>query len=154
MSFLADRYQQLKEKLSIQELFSAFTISDYFIDKSMIFARNNLKPEEFNLYARLFPIISNQLPRPDLLVYLFLDIHRLMENIRRRGRIYESGIQLSYLEKIQSGYMNHFRSLQDVMRILVIDTNNVDFLENDRQYKEFLDIISLDYDAGIHRIFM
>jgi deoxyguanosine kinase len=41
MSFLADRYQQLKEKLSMQELFTTFTISDYFIDKSLIFAKNN-----------------------------------------------------------------------------------------------------------------
>ena len=79
MSFLADRYQQLKDKLAMQELFSSFTISDYFIDKSLIFARNNLKTDEFNLYSRLFHIISAFLPRPDLLVYLYLDMPRLQE---------------------------------------------------------------------------
>jgi len=153
MSFLADRYQQLKDKLSNQELFSSFTISDYFIDKSLIFARNNLQADEFNLYSRLFQIISTFLPRPDLLVYLYLDLPGLIENITKRGRDYEQQIQPDYLEKIQAGYMNHFRSLSG-MRILIIDTNNVDFMMNEKDYQAVLEIIQADYDKGIHRIFL
>jgi deoxyguanosine kinase len=153
MSFLADRYQQLKEKLSTQELFSTFTISDYFIDKSLIFAKNNLKADEFGLYSRLFQIISTFLPRPDLLVYLYLDIPRLQKNINQRGREYERLIQDDYLEKIQAGYLNHFRSLSG-LRILIIDTNKVDFVENEKDYQAFLEIIGADYDVGVHRIFI
>lgn len=153
MSFLADRYQQLKDKLSMQELFSSFTISDYFIDKSLIFARNNLKSDEFNLYSRLFQIISNFLPRPDLLVYLYLDIPRLMQNIKKRGRDYELSIQPDYLEKIQAGYLNHFRSMAG-MRILIVDTSKVDFMFNGTDYEAFLDLIGREYDSGIHRIFL
>jgi deoxyguanosine kinase len=153
MSFLADRYQQLKDKLAMQELFSSFTVSDYFIDKSLIFARNNLKVDEFNLYSRLFHIISAFLPRPDLLVYLYLDIPKLKENIRKRGRDYEQTIQPAYLESIQSGYMNHFRSLSN-MKILVVDTNKVDFMENDMDYQAFLELLSQDYEVGIHRVFI
>ena len=153
MSFLADRYQQLKDKLANQELFSTFTISDYFIDKSLIFARNNLKPDEFNLYSRLFQIISAFLPRPDLLIYLYLDIPRVQENIMKRGRDYERQIQSSYLENIQAGYLNHFRSLTG-MRILLIDTNKVDFMENEKDYESFLKVIRADYDIGIHRVFI
>ncbi len=153
MSFLADRYQQLKDRLSTQELFKSFTISDYFIDKSLIFARNNLKADEFNLYSRLFHIISAFLPKPDLMVYLYLDVPRLQANIKNRGRNYELSIQPEYLEKIQSGYMNHFRSLQD-MRILIVDTNNVDFMMNKEEYQAFLDHLQQDYSPGIHRIFV
>lgn len=153
MSFLADRYQQLKEKLAMQELFTTFTISDYFIDKSLIFAKNNLKADEFNLYSRLFQIISTFLPRPDLLVYLYLDIPRLKENINKRGREYERLIQDDYLEKIQAGYLNHFRSLNG-LRILIIDTNKVDFMENEQDYQAFLEVIGTDYDIGIHRVFI
>jgi deoxyguanosine kinase len=153
MSFLADRYQQLKDKLPMQELFSSFTISDYFIDKSLIFARNNLASDEFNLYSRLFHIISTFLPRPDLLVYLYLDVPRLQENIRLRGRDYEMLIRPEYLESIQSGYMNHFRAVQG-MRILIIDTNKVDFMESERDYSDFLEIIREDFDIGIHRIIL
>lgn len=153
MSFLADRYQQLKDKLANQELFSTFTISDYFIDKSLIFAKNNLKADEFNLYSRLFQIISAFLPRPDLLIYLYLDIPRVQENIMKRGRDYEKLIQSSYLENIQAGYLNHFRSLTG-MRILLIDTNKVDFMENEKDYESFLKVIRADYDIGIHRVFI
>ena len=153
MSFLADRYQQLKDKLANQELFSTFTISDYFIDKSLIFARNNLKADEFNLYSRLFQIISAFLPRPDLLIYLYPDIPRVQENILKRGRDYERLIQSSYLENIQAGYLNHFRSLTG-MRILLIDTNKVDFMENEKDYESFLKVIRSDYDIGIHRVFI
>lgn len=153
MSFLAERYQQLKDKLAMPELFSSFTISDYFIDKSLIFARNNLKADEFNLYSRLFHIISAFLPRPDLLVYLYLDIPHLLSNIEKRGRDYEKLIKPAYLEQIQAGYMSHLRSLSN-MRILIVDTNKVDFMENENEYKAFLDLIAADYDVGIHRVFV
>lgn len=153
MSFLAERYQQLKDKLAMQELFTTFTISDYVIDKSLIFARNNLKADEFSLYSRLFHIISAFLPRPNLLVYLYLDIPKLKENIRKRGRDYEQSIQPQYLENIQAGYMNHFRSLTN-QRILIVDTNKVDFLENEKDYQSLLDLIHKDYEIGIHRVFI
>ncbi len=153
MSFLADRYQQLKDRLPMQELFNTLTISDYFIDKSLIFARNNLKSDEFNLYSRLFHIISAFLPRPGLLVYLYLDIPRLKENIRRRGREYEQKIRPEYLEQIQNGYLNHFKSLGQ-QSILIIDTSRVDFMESEKDYRIFLDLISQDYEAGIHRILL
>jgi deoxyadenosine/deoxycytidine kinase len=153
MSFLADRYQQLKDKLPSQELFSSFTVSDYFIDKSLIFARNNLTTDEFNLYSRLFQIISTFLPRPDLLVYLYMDLPGLLKNIEKRGREYEKLIQPAYLEQIQAGYMNHFRTLSG-MRILIIDTNNVDFMEKEDDYRSFLEIIHQDYPPGIHRVLL
>jgi len=151
MSFLADRYQQLKDQLAVQDLFKSFTIADYFIDKSLIFAKNNLKADEINLYSRLFHIISAFLPRPDLLVYLYLDIPRLKQNIKNRGREYEQTIKAEYLEQIQSGYLNHFRSLQG-MRILIVDTNHLDFMEREKDYAAFLDALQEDYSEGIHRI--
>ena len=151
MSFLADRYQQLKDQLAVQDLFKSFTIADYFIDKSLIFAKNNLKADEINLYSRLFHIISAFLPRPDLLVYLYLDIPRLKQNIKNRGREYEQTIKDEYLEQIQSGYLNHFRSLQG-MRILIVDTNHLDFMEREKDYAAFLDALQEDYSEGIHRI--
>lgn len=153
MSFLADRYQQLKDQLAVQDLFKSFTIADYFIDKSLIFARNNLKSDEFSLYSRLFHIISAFLPRPDLLVYLYLDIPRLKENIKSRGRDYEQTIKPEYLEQIQAGYLNHFRSLQG-MRILIVDTNHLDFMERPKDYEAFLEAIRQEYPEGIHRVFI
>ena len=151
LSFLADRFQQLKTQLGTPDLFRQLTISDYFIHKSLIFARKTLGVDEFTLYSKLFSIIDASLPKPDLLVYLYLEIDKLKKNIQKRGRDYEQNIDQNYLERIQSGYFDYIRQQQD-MRILIIDTNNMDFVVNKSDYKLLLDIISLPYEKGIHRI--
>jgi deoxyguanosine kinase len=153
LSFLADRYSQLKNQLVAREIFSTFTISDYYIIKSLIFAQKTLEADELNLYSRLFNIINSTLPRPDLLVYLYVDIDRLQRNIRNRGRSYEQQIENVYLQKIQQGYFDFIRQQQE-MRILVIDTNNIDFVNNETDYTNILGHIMQDHKTGITRITM
>jgi deoxyadenosine/deoxycytidine kinase len=152
MTFLASRYQQLKDQLSQQDLFKDFTISDYYIVKSLIFARKTLPSDEFNLYTRFFNIIISQLAKPDLLVYLYLETPNLQKNIHKRGRPYELSIEDEYLDKIQTGYFEFFKQQPGDMRILIIDTNNVDFVNNRSDYKKMTDIIGRKYEPGIHRI--
>ena len=153
MSFLADRYQQLKDQLSARELFKTFTISDYFIDKSLIFARNNLRSDEYNLYSRLFHIISSSLPRPDLIMYLYATVPQLLSNIHRRGRDYEKDMREEYLNNIQQGYLSHFRSLQGI-RVLIVETSGMDFVESNEDYHRLVSLLDRDYTPGIHRISM
>ncbi len=151
MSFLADRFQQLKDKLTSRELFKSFTIADYFIDKSLIFARNNLQNDEYNLYSRLFEIINSSLPKPDLIVFLYNNIDRLKSNIIQRGRDYEQDIQNSYLEKIQQGYFEYFKQLTK-SRILIVDTQHIDFVKSPTDYKKMVELINNEYSYGVHRI--
>jgi len=151
LSFLADRFQQLKTHLGTPDLFQQLTISDYFIHKSLIFARKTLANDEFTLYSKLFTIIDGALPKPELLVYLYLEIDKLTQNIRKRGRDYEQNIDKSYLERIQSGYLDYIKQQQD-MRILIIDTNDMDFVSDKADYNLLLEIIGQPYETGIHRI--
>lgn len=151
LSFLAERYQQLTEQLSKQDLFKDFTVSDYFINKSLIFAQKTLAEDVFGLYSRLFHIINSSIPKPDLLVYLFVKVDRLQANIKARGRDYEQNIEDEYLEKIQSGYFDFIRQQQN-MRILILDTNTIDFVNNPDDYQRIIQIIDQDYEVGIHRI--
>lgn len=151
LSFLADRFQQLKTQLAARDLFHPVTIADYFILKSLIFAKKTLNGEEFNLYSRLFSIIENALPKPDLLVYLYLDISRLQSNIRLRGRVYEQKIEDEYLQRIQEGYLDYIRQQQG-LRVLLIDTNKLDFVANQSDYEKLIGIILKEYPTGIHRI--
>ena len=151
LSFLASRYQQLKDELTSQDLFKNFTVSDYYIAKSLIFARRTIGDDELALYARLFDIINSTLPKPELPVYLYVDIDRLINNIRHRGRSYEQDIQKSYLEKIQQSYFDYLRQLED-MRIVILDINRLDFVKNSEDYRKILDIIFRDYTVGTHRI--
>jgi deoxyadenosine/deoxycytidine kinase len=151
LSFLADRFQQLKSKLAVQDMFHPVTIADYFILKSLIFAKKTLSSEEFTLYSRLFSIIENALPKPDLLVYLYLDIGRLQSNIRLRGRVYEQKIEDDYLKRIQEGYLDYIKQQQG-LRVLLIDTNKLDFVAHQEDYDLLISIIMQEYPLGIHRI--
>ena len=151
LSFLAERYQQLKDELSNRDLFRPQIISDYFFLKSLIFAKANLEEAEYELYARLFSIINDSLPRPDLFVYLYHDTPRLLQNIRKRGRGYEQNISAGYLEKIQQSYFDYIRQLTD-LRVLIIDVNRLDFATNDAHYEQVVAMINKEYPAGISRV--
>ncbi|MCF8218086.1 MAG: deoxynucleoside kinase [Bacteroidales bacterium] len=150
MSFLADRYQQLKSKLSSPELFQSTIVADYFISKSLIFARKTLQDDEYKLYSKLFSIISSSLRKPDLLVYLFSDIPRLRENIRNRGRDYEQEIDNEYLEKIQSSYFEFIHNHSN-MAIVIIDNSKLDFVNKEEDFAKLKEIIMQKHSHGIHR---
>jgi deoxyadenosine/deoxycytidine kinase len=151
MSFLAARFQQLKDQLGTQDLFKSFTISDYYIAKSLIFAQKTLAEDEYKLYTRFFNIILNQLPRPDLFVYLYVKTSKLQQNIKIRGRTYEQNIKDEYLDKIQEGYFQYIKE-QNKLPILIIDTNDIDFVNNQNDYNKIISIINKDYSPGIYRI--
>lgn len=151
LSFLADRFHQLKKGVSSHDLFSPFIIADYFIHKSLIFARKTLNDEEYKLYFTMFDIIDTVLPKPELLIYLYCSVDRLHANIRKRGRSYEQKIASEYLQKIQDGYLDYIRKQQE-MRIVIIDTNNIDFVENPEDYPKLKKIILDEYPVGVHRI--
>lgn len=151
MSFLADRFQQLKNEVTPHDLFKSFTIADYFIDKSIIFSRKTLKVDEYLLYSKLFDIIISTLPKPDLIVYLYNTIDHLKNNILKRGRDYEQKIDASYLANIQSGYFDYFKHLKK-STVIIINTENIDFVNNRDDYKKIKTIIENDYPLGINRV--
>ncbi len=148
LSFLADRYQQLMRELPNQELFSDFTISDYFLNKSLIFARKTLNDDEYQLFITLFNIMNANLPRPDLLVHLYVNTNRLQQNIRSRGRDYEQQMPDGYLEKIQESYLNYLKQ-QPQLRVLLLDMNNVDFVAYPSHLEQVLAIIDRDHPKGL-----
>ncbi len=148
LSFLADRYQQLKRELASQELFSDFTISDYFLNKSLIFARKTLKDDEYQLFRTLFNIMNANLPRPDLLIHLYVRTSRLQQNIRHRGRDYEQQIADDYLEGIQESYFNYLKQ-QPGLRVVVLDVNAIDFVAYRKHFDMILEAIGKEYPRGI-----
>jgi deoxyadenosine/deoxycytidine kinase len=151
LAFLADRYNQIKKEVLQPELFQSMLISDYYFTKSAIFARNTLQDDEYRLFRRLFDIVFESLPKPDLYVYLHLNIENLLRNIKKRGRDYEQQMQPEYLEKIQTGYFDYFRQSAQ-FPVLIIDTNRIDFVNNPEDYNLLKDIIlENDYGSGIHR---
>ena len=146
MTFLMDRYQQLKNLLTARDLFT-----DYFIDKCLLFSKNNLSKDEFSLFKTVFDTISGFLPKPDLLLYLYTKPDRLLKQIAKRNRPFEKDITAEYLTDIQEKYLTYFKENQQIP-ILLIDTENVDFVENKSDYQTIMELITETYPPGIHRI--
>ena len=139
MSFLADRYQQLTDDLS-GIAGSELIVADYHIFKSLIFSKVTLAEEEYALYKKVFDIMYSEMRHPGLYVYLHQDTNRLLENIKHRGRSYEKGITPEYLDKIHKGYLEHIKTLPNV---LVLDATGRDFVHNQQDYLWMLEQMHL-----------
>jgi len=151
LSFLSERFSQLKRELNTADLFSPNIISDYFISKCQIFAKNNLSKDEYDLFMKMYEIVEATCPKPDLMVYLYLDVEDLHYNIRKRGRSYEQGITNEYLLNIQNQYLEYIRQHED-MRVLMIYTKGLDFVTNTSHYEMLRDLILQPRDSGVYRV--
>ena len=146
--FMAERYHQIKN-LKEQDLFQPQIISDYFFMKSKLFAQNNLQDDELQLFNRLFEIMFSSLSKPNLLVYLYSDIPKLQENIKKRGRGFEQNISDTYLQNLQEKYLDYLKK-QDDFPVLILDITNVDFVLDKNVYQSIKDFVMSDYKRGIH----
>lgn len=154
LSFLADRYRQLKDELGSLDMFSPFTVADYYFMKSLVFASSTLEADEYNLYRQIFHIIHSSLPRPDLYVYLHVSPGRLLENIASRGRNYERSITKEYLTRIQESYFAYFKQNSNY-RYLIIDSENIDFVNSEDDYRKIVSsIFDKDHPPGMNRLFL
>ncbi|MDZ4750229.1 MAG: deoxynucleoside kinase [Flavobacteriales bacterium] len=151
LSFLSERFSQLKRELLNRDLFSPGIVADYFISKSNIFAKNNLTGDELELFQKVFQIIEPTIPQPDMLVYLYLEVENLQRNIKMRGRPYEQMISDEYLEKIQSQYMTFIKQHRKI-RTLIINTNEIDFVNSEEDYQWMKKEILSSREKGVFRI--
>ncbi len=146
LSFLAQRYHQLK-RITEQDLFSACTVADYSLGKSLVFANVTLQPDEYALFRDLYGIMYTDLPRPELIIYLHLDMIRVKERIRSRGRSYEQSIPIEYLSQLQERYLDHLQKLNED-RVLVVDLEGHDLMNDAPVYERLLQAIATEVPAG------
>jgi deoxyadenosine/deoxycytidine kinase len=128
LSFLADRYKQLKELVALPELFEQPVVTDYLFIKSKLFARINLDDAEYDLFAKVFDVMQLHLPPPDVLLFLHAPVDTLQAHIRERGRDYEQSITDSYLSRVSKMYDEYLGTL--CLPVVMIDTSVFDFREN------------------------
>jgi len=147
LSFLAERYNQLKYGIGQQTLFGEITVADYYFMKSYIFARNTLNDDEFKLYRQFFELTRSSIVKPDLLIYLHRNVDVLQQNITQRGRVFEQAISDEYLLKIQQGYFTYFKEVVD-FPVVVIDCDGVDFNKTE-DYSNLKRILEGEYQNGV-----
>jgi deoxyadenosine/deoxycytidine kinase len=131
--FLLSRHEQLK-KLSQRDLFTELLLADYSYQKSKIFAHLTLEDSELTIYNRLWELLSEALPKPELVIYLEANLETLLKRIRRRGREYEKAIAPAYLKEVSEAYAHYFYRY-DETPLLVVNTTDIDFVHTPEHFE-------------------
>jgi deoxyguanosine kinase len=134
--FLLSRYKQQQELLQ-RKLFTSVTLADYVFEKSKLFAYLNLDDSEVLLYEKLYELLAEGIPRPDLVVYLQAPTEVLMKRIRARGRAEESRLSEEYLAEVNRAY-NHYFFHYNATPLLVVNTTDVDFANRPEDVDDLL----------------
>ena len=134
--FLFQRTQQLQE-LRQNDLFEPVRVADFLMDKDRLFARQNLDPDEFELYEKVYQHLTIDSPVPDLVIYLQAPVEVLMQRIQQRGIASEQLIHEEYLLNLSNAYTDFFHYYQ-ASTLLVVNSSEADFVNNDRDYSMLL----------------
>jgi deoxyadenosine/deoxycytidine kinase len=132
--FLLSRHKQQLE-LKQFDLFMERVVSDYLFAKDRIFANLTLDDNELALYSRLADMVERDIPKPDVVVYLQASTEVLMERIRKRGREFERDMSKEYISALNEAY-NYFFFHYDDTPLIVVNTNDIDFVENSSDFEE------------------
>ena len=137
--FLLSRYRQQQEFYQT-DLFTKTLITDYMFLKDRLFAALNLNDKEMSLYNSVATILEKNVPIPDMVIFLQADTDRLMHNIKIRGRDYEKTIHWKYIDALSQVYNEYFFRY-DKGPLLIINTNDIDFVNNQDDLEEIVKFI-------------
>jgi deoxyguanosine kinase len=126
--FLLSRYHQQNRGIPQAMANGASLISDYTFEKDALFARINLKGDELEMYYRVHEALAEKMRHPDLMVYLRADTKLLLQRIAQRDRPYERNMDQNYIEQVIAAYDDFFINTSHNIPVLVIDTNNLDYV--------------------------
>ena len=130
MYFLGSRIQQTMDILRSGpvDIFQDRTVyEDAYIFADNLHCMGLMSGRDFDTYMSIFGLITNLVPRPDLLIYLKASVPTLISQIRRRGRAYEMNIDEQYLRRLNYRYDDW---IEHIYRgeVLVIDKDREDFV--------------------------
>jgi deoxyadenosine/deoxycytidine kinase len=134
--YLLSRHRQL-QGLRQGALFSPCTLVDYTFEKSKVFAYLNLEDSELLVYEKLYTVLAEGVPRPDLVVYLQAPTEVLSRRIRQRGRPEERQLSEEYLAEVNRAY-NHYFFHYTQTPLLVVNTAEVDFAQGGAELEDLV----------------
>ncbi len=121
--FLLSRCEQLKQDDFPQD---SVAVSDYIMDKEMIYARIWLDSVQFEIYRKVNAVMSKTVIQPTMAIYLKLSPQKALERVKQRSRPYEQGVDLNFLEKLHIGYEKLVESFNRCP-VITIDAGAADF---------------------------
>ncbi|ACJ32399.1 MULTISPECIES: deoxynucleoside kinase [Anoxybacillus] len=135
MFFLCNRYKQLED---VEKNFlnnGKPVVADYHIFKNLIFAKQTLKGKQYEKYVRIYDILTNDMPKPNVVIYLHASLHTLLERIAMRGREFEKNIDPNYLQQLSHAYeqaMEQFEQAHPHIPVLRFNGDELDFVHRDK----------------------
>jgi deoxyadenosine/deoxycytidine kinase len=134
--FLAERFKQFRA-LDLSASANRVVVSDYIFEKDKIFAYLNLSDAELELYEQYYQIFAEQVPIPDLVIYLQAKPEMLKKRIEKKNIPFESRISEEYLKAVVNAY-EHFFFRYRSSNLLVIETSEIDFVDRSEDLKQLL----------------
>ena len=130
LHFLMERFKQW-HALDLASTAHRLVISDYLFEKDKIYAYLNLSDAELRLYEQYYSLLADQVPIPDLVVYLQAKPEALRARIDRKSVPMEARISDEYLEELVKAY-DHFFHHYKASDLLVVETSEMDFIHRNR----------------------
>ena len=128
--FLIERFKQW-HALDLSSTAHRLVISDYLFEKDKIYAYLNLSDAELRLYEQYYSLLADQVPIPDLVVYLQAKPEALRTRIDLKSVPMEARISDEYLEELVKAY-DHFFHHYKASDLLVVETSEMDFIHRNQ----------------------
>ena len=139
-SFLIRRFEQL-QALDLGARSQKLVVSDFIFEKDKLFACLNLNDQELETYNRYYNYFREQLPTPDLVIYLQATPEVLKKRLKKKNAPGEKALSEDYLEEVVKAY-EHFFFHYTSSDLLIVNTSEIDFVERNEDLQELLRKVS------------
>src|SRR5947209_7051913 len=137
-TFLVKRFEQLRQ---VDPQSRKVVVADYIFEKDKLFAYINLTDTELEIYNRYYTHFREQLPTPDLVIYLQATPEVLKKRLKKKNAPGEKAISEEYLEEVIKAY-EHFFFHYTSSDLLIVNTSEIDFVERNEDLQELLRKVS------------
>ncbi|WML58256.1 deoxynucleoside kinase [Neobacillus sp. PS2-9] len=146
MFFLCNRFKQLGDINTHFLSQNQSVVADYHIFKNLIFAQRTLNPEEYQKYYKIYQILTEDMPKPNVIIYLNASLDTLLKRIKLRGREVEKNISPLYLEQLSIDYENAiaiFEKEHPEIPVLRFSGDELDFVQNENDLNHIIEKLTL-----------
>ena len=139
-AFLVRRFEQLRA-LDVGARSQKAIVTDFIFEKDKLFACLNLNDVELETYNRYYNLFREQIPTPDLVIYLQATPEVLKKRLKKKNAPGEKAINEDYLEEVIKAY-EHFFFHYTSSDLLIVNTSEIDFVERNEDLQELLRKVS------------
>ncbi|WP_391118782.1 deoxynucleoside kinase [Psychrobacillus sp. L3] len=150
MFFLCNRFKQLSDIQKNYLSKAKAVTADYHIFKNLIFAKRSLNKAEYKKYEAIYKILTNDMPVPNMVIYLDASLDVLINRIDIRGRDFEKKISPDYLQQLAADYrifIDDFEKKHPEIPVLRFNGDEIDFVQNGQDLQLILDKV----DQTLHK---